>query len=50
MKRNEKGKGEIGKEKLGRDRRGRKYTKYTQILGTVISFVLTQLYHFMVNY
>lgn len=47
MKRNEKGKGEIGKEKLGRDRRGR---KYTQILGTDISFVLTQLYHFMVNY
>lgn len=47
MKRNEKGKGEIGKEKLGRDRRSR---KYTQILGTVVSFVLTQLYHFMVTY
>lgn len=47
MKRNEKGKGEVGKEKRGRDRRVRKYTK---ILGTVISFVFTELYHFMVNY
>lgn len=47
MKRNEKGKGETGKEKRGRDRRVR---KYTQILGAVISFVFTQLHHFMVNY
>lgn len=40
MKRNEKGKGETGKEKRGRDRRVR---KYTQILGAVISFVLTAI-------
>lgn len=42
MKRNEKGKGKIGKEQWGKDRRVR---KYTQILGAVISFVLTQLFY-----